>query len=142
MQKQRPQGITIFVVWAVIMGGLAAIYGLSYWKEGVDGINSASTDYDPQLIQSWFPYFRYYMLAGAIWALGGLGYWGASFGLLNSKEWGRKMGLYAGGAIILGWAIIEFISLSFKNPPPFISLLVGLPALYLLTKEVRDYCDE
>jgi hypothetical protein len=140
MQKQRPQGIIIFVIWAVLMGGLVAAYGMSYLKEGMIGINSASTDYNPQLVQSWVPYFRYYMLAGLIWVLGGLGLWGASYGLLNSEEWGRKIGLYAGGAIVFGWAIIKFVSLSFKNPPPFFSLLVGMSALYLLTKEIRDYC--
>jgi len=140
MSRQRPQGMIVFVIWAVIMGGLVAIYGLSYLKEGMDGINSASTDYNPQLVRSWFPYFRYYMLAGLIWILGGLGYWSASYGLLNSEEWGRKIGLYAGGAIIVGWAIIKFVSLSFKNPPPLIGLLVGVSAGYLLTKEIRDYC--
>ena len=141
MQKQRPFGITLFVVWAVIMGALVLFYGFSYFKEGLDGINSASTDIDPPLVRSLFPYFRTYMLAGAIWMLGGLGYLAGSFGIWNAEGWGRKLALYAGGAIVLGWAIIQYVSYSFKNAPPLISLFVGLIALYLLTRDARDYCE-
>jgi hypothetical protein len=141
MHKQRPFGITLFVVWAVIMGGLVLYYGFSYFKEGMDGINSAATDIDPQLIQSWFPYFRAYMWAGAIWMLGGLGYLAGSLGIWNAEGWGRRLALYAGGTIVLGWAIIQWVSASFKNAPPLISLFVGLIAVYLLTTEAREYCE-
>ena len=140
MQDQRPLGITLLIIWAVIMGGFIFFGGLDYWKQGANGINSVSTDPDPQLIQSWSPEYQDQMLVGMLWMLGGLGFWAAAFGLWNSKEWGRKAGLLSGGAIVAGWVIIKIVSLSWGAPPTFISLLVGLPMLYLLTEEVRDYC--
>ena len=137
---ERPVRITIFIILFALAGVIVGLIGLSYLSEGLAGLNSVHTDPDPALTQTWFPYFRIYMWAGALYAFGGLGYLVSAFLLWNFDEQGRKIGLYAGGAIVLAWGCIQYVSLSFKNPPPLSSLLAGLLALYLLTKEVRQYC--
>jgi hypothetical protein len=137
---QRPVRITIFIILFALAGVIVGLIGLSYWSEGLGGLNSVHTDPDPALIQMWFPYFRIYLGAGALFALGGLGYLASAFFLWNFEERGRKIGLYAGGAVVIAWGSIQYVSLSFRNPPPLSSLLIGLLALYLLTEEVRQYC--
>ena len=137
---ERPVRIAIFIILFALAGVIVGLIGLSYLSEGLAGLNSVHTDPDPALIQMWFPYFRIYMWAGALFVFGGLGYLASAFLLWNFEEQGRKIGLYVGGAVVLAWGIIEYVSLSFKNPSPLGSLLVGLLALYLLTGEVRQYC--
>lgn len=136
---ERPVRITTFIILFALAGIVVGLIGISYWSEGLDGLNSIYTDPDPALIQMWFPYFRLYMVAGALFALGGLGYLASAFFLWNFEERGRKIGVYAGGAILIAWGIIKYVSLSFQLPPSLGSLLIGLLALYPLTEEIRQY---
>jgi hypothetical protein len=136
---ERPFRIAAFIILFALAGIFVGLIGTSYWSEGAAGLQSVHTDPDPELIRMWFPDFRSYMWAGAFFALGGLGYLVSAFLLWNFEERGRQIGLYAGGAIVLAWGIVKYISLHFGNPPPFGSLVVGLLALYLLTEEVRRY---
>ncbi|MFN8412644.1 MAG: hypothetical protein U0Z26_09675 [Anaerolineales bacterium] len=137
---ERSTRISIFIILFALAGVIVGLIGISYCSEGLAGFQSVYTDPDPELIRSWFPYFRTYMWGGALFGLGGLGYLVSAFFLWNAEERGRQIGLYAGGAIVLGWGIIKNLSLHFRNPPSFGSLLVGLLALYLFTEEFRRYC--
>jgi len=131
--------ITIFIILFAIAGAIVGLIGISYWSEGVAGFNSVKTDPNPDLIRSWFPYFQTYVVAGILFILGGLGYIVSTFFLWNRDLKGKTIALYSGGAIVIAWGVVQNLSMHFRNPPPFGSLLVGLLALYLLTKDFSSH---
>ncbi len=133
MENKRPLPLTIFVLWAGIMGIFIALDGWSYFQQGMDVSNAP---------EPWIQDLRRYILPGILWILGGLGFCASAFGIWTAKEWGRQAGLYSGAAIVAGWILIKIVSLGFGNPAPLLSLFVGIPALYLLTQEVRVYCSD
>ncbi len=133
MENKRPLPLTIFVLWAGIMGILVALDGWSYFQQGMDVSNA------PEV---WIQDLRRYILPGILWILGGWGFVVSAFGIWSAKEWGRLAGLYSGAAIVAGWILIKLISLGFGNPPQQLGLYVGIPALYLLTQDARDYCSD
>ncbi len=131
MEKQsRPMGITIFILWAGIMGFFIAWDGWGYFVKGMD----VSTAPDV-----WIQDLRRYILPGILWMVGGLGFCSSALGLWDSRDWARNVGLYSGAALVIGWILIKMISLGFGNPAPLLSLFVGIPALYLLTGEVKAF---
>ena len=130
MENKRPLPITLFALWAGIMGVFIALDGWSYFLQGID-VGDAP--------EFWIQDLRRYIFPGILWIFGGVGFIASALGTWSAREWGRLAGLYSGAAIVAGWLIIKIISLGFGNPAPFLSLLVGIPALYLLTQEARDY---
>ena len=133
MENRRPLPITAFVIWAGIMGVFVALDGWSYFQKGLDVSNA------PEV---WLQDLRRYILPGILWVLGGWGFAASAYGIWFSKKWAIQTGLYSGAAIVAGWILLKLISLGFGNPPEQLGLYVGMPALYLLTQDARDYCSD
>lgn len=133
MENKRPLPITIFMLWASIMGTFIALDGWSYFQRGMDVSNA------PEV---WIQDLRGYILPGILWVLGGWGFVASAYGIRLSKKWAIQTGLYSGAAIVAGWILIKLISLGFGNPPQQLGLYAGIPALYLLTQDARDYCSD
>ena len=131
--QSRPMGMTIFILWAGIMGFFIAWDGWSYFVKGMDVGNAPDV---------WVQDLRGYVLPGILWMAGGLGFCASAFGLWAGRSWARIVGLYSGPALVVGCVLIKLISLGFGNPAPLLSLFVGIPALYLLTDEAKAFSSE
>ena len=116
-----------------VNGGFVALDGWSYFQKGMDVSNA------PEV---WIQDLRRYILPGILWVLGGWGFAASAYGIWFSKKWAIQAGLYSGAAIVAGWILLKLISLGFGNPPEQLGLYVGMPALYLLTQDARDYCSD
>lgn len=151
MVTQRPTGIILTVVWFFIAGLAAAaggalhafsyqtVFGWYGWLITLGGGNAAIT----QTIQILL------LAIGVVLIAAGLGYWVTAVGLLQARLWGRTGGIITAVAAALGWialGILLYFSLGIlAGSTPIFYIVVGLfnllPILYLMSDEVRFYCE-
>ena len=143
MQKQRPIGVILFVIWSFIAGVLVILAGWDVFLDGKKGMDDAWGNPPDEFSQMWIPYFLAYFCVGIVWIAGGLISCVSAVTLFNGEEWGRKLSIITIIAISLGWIVIKCISFSFdhfSDPAPVIGIIIALPMLYLWTRPVREYC--
>ena len=151
MVTQRPTGIILTVVWFFIAGLAAAasgaLHAFSYQTVlGLFGALIALGGGNTAITQT----IQILLLAiGVILIAAGLGYWITAVGLLQARPWGRTGGIITAAAAALGWialgVLVYFILGVFAGGTPIFYVVIGLfnllPILYLMSDEVRFYCE-
>jgi len=150
MQKEKPTGVTLFVIWSFLAGIVSILSGQDAFRNNIRALGEALADPQMGLDTS---LYQTCILIGAILLAGGLAYCIGAVGLSNGQEWGRKINIFAGIAISIGWIGIAAYPFMFSDPQssmillitsvPVFLLFIMLPILliiYLRAKEVREYC--
>jgi hypothetical protein len=136
MVKTKPVGVRVFAIWSFLAGILIIIGGCAWLVEYTNAIQQSATD---ELVKSWLPYFRDYAIVGILWIVSGVGLCISTFGLWNGKAWSKTINILSNGGVVIGWAIIEWISFSFRLPASLLYLVLVLPVTYLFTGKAREY---